>query len=294
MTTSTITTSNSMQGKEQPPAGTAPVRLLNTTVCVPVVYGSMAFPLKKPDANNNTHQWTLYLRGPNNEDLSAGIAKVVFQLHPSFAQPVRELTAPPFEVTEKGWGEFEASIRIVWRDVGEKAMVLTHTIKLYPPLPPNQLPDPIKETGPVKNEKYDEIVFTDPTELFHQQLMDSRHLPKVQSNEADVQAKFEPYSDDDDIKTLMEAQKFLESQLQNVKDRILRADASLLELDEALVAVANKNKPAVMKSHAPPQPTNTSATAIANNAPSTSTSSTGTKRKSSSKSGGSSKRNKSQ
>jgi YEATS domain-containing protein 4 len=45
---------------------------------------------------------------------------VIFQLHASFAQPTRELTAPPFEVSERGWGEFEAQIRIIWKDPLEK------------------------------------------------------------------------------------------------------------------------------------------------------------------------------
>lgn len=65
----------------------------------------------------NLLRWTLYLRSPNpTYDLSNAISRVIFQLHPSFAQPTRELTKPPFEVTETGWGEFEASIRIVWRE----------------------------------------------------------------------------------------------------------------------------------------------------------------------------------
>ena len=125
---------NQNQQQQQQQSITSTPRLPNTTVCVPIVYGSIAFPLKKVE-EYHTHRWTLYVRGPNNEDLSVGVAKVVFQLHPSFPQPVRELTAPPFEVTEKGWGEFEATIRIVWRDSAEKATVLTHGIKLYPSLP---------------------------------------------------------------------------------------------------------------------------------------------------------------
>jgi len=108
-------------------------RFLNTTISFPIVYGSISFPLKKPE-KYHTHRWTLYVRGPNNEDLSNGISKVVFQLHPSFPQSVRELNYPPFEVTEKGWGEFEATIRIIWREPSEKATELTHGIKLYPPI----------------------------------------------------------------------------------------------------------------------------------------------------------------
>ena len=100
-------------------------RLANTTVCLPIVYGSIAFFLGKKADEYHTHKWTLYLRGPNDEDLGVCIQKVVFQLHPSFPQPVRELTEPPFEVTERGWGEFEAQIRIVWKDQSEKATVVS-------------------------------------------------------------------------------------------------------------------------------------------------------------------------
>ncbi len=235
----------------------------NTTICLPIVYGSIAFPLPKTE-EYNTHRWTLYVRGPNNEDLSQGIAKVVFQLHPSFAQPVRELTAPPFEVTEKGWGEFEASIRIVWRDPAEKALVLMHMIKLYPPIDKN-VNVPGSGTGvgdgnsnatgggksegkPVIHEFYDEVVFTDPTESFHGQLMGSAtptgNIPKVKSQETSVQETFKPYSDEEDFKLLLEAQKFLENELVAVKDRIIRADCNKIELDAAINNVNARTKAA--------------------------------------------------
>lgn len=93
----------------------------NTTVCLPMVRGSVAWYLGKKADEYQTHQWTLFLRGANDEDLSAVIEKVVFTLHSSFAQPVREFTQPPYEVTEKGWGEFEAQIRIIWKDPNESA-----------------------------------------------------------------------------------------------------------------------------------------------------------------------------
>lgn len=104
-------------------------RLVNTTACLPFVYGSVAVYLGNKADDYNTHKWTLYLRGANNEDLSSCIAKVVFQLHPSFAQPVRELSVPPFEVTEQGWGEFEAQIRIVWKDTSEKSTLVRILVK---------------------------------------------------------------------------------------------------------------------------------------------------------------------
>lgn len=113
------------------PAPAPPSRLESTTASLPIVTGTVAFYLGKKADEFNTHQWTLYLRGPNNEDLSAVISKVVFQLHASFAQPVRELTEGPYEVTERGWGEFEAQIRIVWKDSSEQATVVRDRLTTY-------------------------------------------------------------------------------------------------------------------------------------------------------------------
>jgi YEATS domain-containing protein 4 len=109
-------------------------RLENTTTCLPIAYGSVAFYLGSKADEYHTHRWTLYVRSPDQTfDLGLAISKVVFQLHPSFPQPTRELVEPPFEVTETGWGEFEASIRIVWRDdADERSTILTHGIRLYP------------------------------------------------------------------------------------------------------------------------------------------------------------------
>lgn len=86
------------------------------------------------------HIVTVFVRGPNDEDLSCFVSKIVFSLHPSFDVPIRgklwfsslqnmcslsvrccpEITSPPFEVTEMGWGEFEAGIRIFFKDPDEK------------------------------------------------------------------------------------------------------------------------------------------------------------------------------
>ena len=49
----------------------------------------MAFPLGKKLEESATHRWILYIRGPNDEDLSCFIEKVVFVLHPSFNPPIR-------------------------------------------------------------------------------------------------------------------------------------------------------------------------------------------------------------
>ena len=102
-------------------------RLENTIACLPVATGSVAFYLGNK-SDTQTHEWTLYVRGPSGEDLSVVLDKVIFQLHPSFAQPTRELTEPPYEVTERGWGEFEAQIRLVWKDPAEQSVL----VRVYP------------------------------------------------------------------------------------------------------------------------------------------------------------------
>jgi hypothetical protein len=51
--------------------------------------------------------------------LSTFVEEVVFTLHPSFQNPIKTVTSPPFEVTEVGWGEFEAGIKIVFKSVNK-------------------------------------------------------------------------------------------------------------------------------------------------------------------------------
>ena len=104
-----------------PPVGAAAApaapakRVKDAAVCCPLVYGSLAFWLGRKADEFHTHKWTLFVRGPHGEDLGYFVEKVVFKLHPSFAQPVREVTKPPFEVSEKGWGEFDVIFGFISR-----------------------------------------------------------------------------------------------------------------------------------------------------------------------------------
>ena len=64
-------------------------RMDNTSVARPIVYGSMAFWLGKQANEFHSHRWTIYIRGLECEDLSYMISKVIFSLHPDFAEPER-------------------------------------------------------------------------------------------------------------------------------------------------------------------------------------------------------------
>lgn len=215
-------------------------RLENTTVCLPLVHGSVAWYLGKKADEFQTHQWTLYLRGANNEDLSVCIQKVVFQLHTSFQQPLREYTSAPFEVTEKGWGEFDAQIRVYWKDPNEKPIVLNHGIKLYPPgTPANTLPTNTEK--PVVAESYDEVVFTNPNESFFRALQTVREAPLIGSQYSQHE-HFGTFTDTDNMHALLEAQKFLQTQLRTIRERLKLVQQDSVRMEEQIVQHIEKQK----------------------------------------------------
>nr|GMC66146.1 transcription initiation factor TFIID subunit 14B-like [Ipomoea batatas] len=143
--------------------GKSEKRLKDAEIYVPIVYGTIAFWLGRKATETQSHKWTVYVRGATNEDLSVIIKRAVFQLHPSFNNPVRVVESPPFEVSECGWGEFEIGISLYFHnDVSEKKLDLYHPLKLYS----ENEPGPLSTKKPVVMENYDEIVFPEPSEDF--------------------------------------------------------------------------------------------------------------------------------
>jgi YEATS domain-containing protein 4 len=74
---------------------------------------------------------------------------------------VRVIDAPPFEVTEQGWGEFVIGITVQFRDGSLRQMDLQHNLRLFPDAQ-QQRDLPIERRRPVVAERYDEFVFVDP------------------------------------------------------------------------------------------------------------------------------------
>jgi YEATS domain-containing protein 4 len=156
----------------------------------PIVYGNTATLLKKPE-QENTHSWTVYFRGLNNEDISYYVSKVEFILHESFPNPTRIIEKWPFEISEYGWGEFEIQIKVHFIDPLEKILTLQHFLRLYPleddqtvAITTNLVPHPNPNKATIVMEHYDEIVFQDPTFVMVAALTDpvseatSLHIPK--------------------------------------------------------------------------------------------------------------------
>ncbi len=208
-------------------------RINDTIVVCPIVYGSAAFYLGKKGkgGETSTHRWTLFVRGPNDEDLSVFVSKIAFSLHESFAEPVRIIDKPPFEVTELGWGEFAAKIRIFFKDPEEQPIDLAHTIKLYPesmgaPQSAQQqqaLQSTMKK--PVMSERYDEVVFTEPTEKFKNMLLN--YVPPKERPVTDMSEHYTHFDEDRDIIALTSAQSYLTRQINLAKSKLLSVEAEL-------------------------------------------------------------------
>lgn len=56
---------------------------------VKLEFGHNASCRKKPTPSGFTHDWTVFVRGPDNKDISHFVDKVVFHLHESFPKPKR-------------------------------------------------------------------------------------------------------------------------------------------------------------------------------------------------------------
>eukprot|EP01031_Cornospumella_fuschlensis_P026775 gene26775-32353_t len=216
-------------------------RTSNTIVVCPIVYGSIAFYLGKKAEEFATHKWTLYIRGPRDEDLSTFVDKVIFTLHPSFAQPVREVTSPPFEVTETGWGEFEAGIRLVFRDPTEQPLDLFHQIRLYPPASQHQ----VSTKKPVVAESYDEVVFADPRPSFHGRLLSyGSSLGNSATSSRKPTAFPEHYLSFDeaaDLEILAAIRSHIGTEIALAKQRLVNAEADGLESSQEKRAQQDAN-----------------------------------------------------
>ena len=113
---------------------------------------------------------------------------------------------------------------------------------------PNAVPTTENTTEPVVAETYDEVVFTDPSESFFRQLQRISVVPPVESSQRAHQQEF---SDADDFLALIEAQKFLQTEIATVKERFQQVtqDLSQVEADLAKATTEGKtNKPSASSS----------------------------------------------
>ena len=132
----------------------------------PIVYGNSSQSFgKKRESDGHTHDWTVYVKPYNNEDMSSYVKKVQFKLHDSYANYNRVVSKPPYEVKESGWGEFEIQIKIFFHDAAaEKPVTFYHLLKLFHTSPsgdslPSTTTAMVQGRKTVVSEIYDELIF---------------------------------------------------------------------------------------------------------------------------------------
>ena len=176
-----------------------PGRVKGVTVVKPIIFGNISQHFgKKRESDGHTHDWKVYVKPYENEDMSSYVKKVQFRLHESYPNQNRVVSKPPYEVSETGWGEFEIQIRIHFNDVAEKPVTFYHVLKLFHnnPSAAGSSTSPsaagassgsstehsttttamIQGRKSVISECYDEIIFQDPTHYMYTLLTTTRKL----------------------------------------------------------------------------------------------------------------------
>ena len=163
------------------PAPASSKRLRGIQIHRPFIFGSEAIPFdtanRPRDAPpDHTHRWRIFVRGipisnsagqqQQSTDISHWLRKVQFKLHDTYANSVRMIESPPFEVEETGWGEFEIAIKFYFvPESGEKPQQLWHALKLHPYM--GDIEKQKAEKAMVKSVCYEEVVFSEPVEAFY-------------------------------------------------------------------------------------------------------------------------------
>uniref|UniRef100_A0A8C6V363 MLLT1 super elongation complex subunit a n=1 Tax=Neogobius melanostomus TaxID=47308 RepID=A0A8C6V363_9GOBI len=96
------------------------------TVQVKLELGHRAQLRKKITSEGFTHDWMVFVRGPETGDIQHFVEKVVFRLHESFPKPKRVCKEPPYKVEESGYAGFLMPIEVYFKNKEEPKKVLNH------------------------------------------------------------------------------------------------------------------------------------------------------------------------
>jgi YEATS domain-containing protein 4 len=232
------------------PSGTKRVR--GVQIHRPFVYGTEAIPFDaasrpKDAPADHTHKWKVFVRGVNNEDISYWLRKVQFKLHDTYANSVRMIESPPFEVEETGWGEFEIAIKFYFvPDSTEKPQQIWHGLKLHPYH--GDIEQQKRDRAMVSSICYEEVLFNEPVEHFYDILTGGAQITKSKGKGAKGMIKGPPtaeipeksygsnkYSREEEGKELDrlgEAVKKVEELVAKEKESLVVEEAKLQELEK--------------------------------------------------------------
>lgn len=229
------------------------------------VFGSEAHPFdpeNKPAhvPADHTHQWRVFVKGINDEDISYWLKKVQFKLHETYAQNVRTVEQAPFEVLETGWGEFEIQIKLYFvPESTEKPQTLWHSLKLHPYGHDAEGKKERREV--VVSQNYEEVVFNEPVEQFYDLLTGGPATAKgkggkntkqsiQQQGKRTAEIPFNetpenPYSratESKEMDRLAEANKTVDQMIKEERDRLVEREKKLAELRESEGVPVNTKK----------------------------------------------------
>ncbi|XP_047242502.1 protein AF-9 isoform X2 [Girardinichthys multiradiatus] len=116
---------------------------------------------KKPTAEGFTHDWMVFVRGPENCNIQHFVEKVVFHLHESFPKPKRVCKDPPYKVEESGYAGFILPIEVYFRNKEEpKKVRFDYDLFLH-----------LEGHPPVNHLRCEKLTFNNPTEEFRRKLL---------------------------------------------------------------------------------------------------------------------------
>lgn len=131
------------------------------TVQVKLELGHRAQLRKKPTTEGFTHDWMVFVRGPEQCDIQHFVERVVFRLHESFPKPKRVCKEPPYKVEESGYAGFIMPIEVYFKNKEEpKRVCFTYDLFLN-----------LEGNPPVNHLRCEKLTFNNPTREFRHKLV---------------------------------------------------------------------------------------------------------------------------
>ncbi|XP_062452278.1 protein ENL isoform X1 [Rhea pennata] len=131
------------------------------TVQVKLELGHRAQLRKKPTTEGFTHDWMVFVRGPEQCDIQHFVERVVFRLHESFPKPKRVCKEPPYKVEESGYAGFIMPIEVHFKNKEEpKKVCFTYDLFLN-----------LEGNPPVNHLRCEKLTFNNPTKEFRRKLI---------------------------------------------------------------------------------------------------------------------------
>ncbi|KAG8594007.1 hypothetical protein GDO81_001032 [Engystomops pustulosus] len=131
------------------------------TVQVKLELGHRAQLRKKPTTEGFTHDWMVFVRGPEQCEIQHFVEKVVFRLHDSFPRPKRVCKEPPYKVEESGYAGFILPIEVYFKNKEEpKRVCFTYDLFLN-----------LEGNPPVNHLRCEKLTFNNPTMEFRKKLV---------------------------------------------------------------------------------------------------------------------------